>query len=134
MRIYSNTILSWPKTLHIFQESRIYTGRWNNYYFYRISDIKPLTIYSYSPMELLQENRKYYCYDQFYRDKRIEKIGNIYEKVYVSKKEHPFVKELSVNIPKTIEKDDIIVIKHNEVKETSGSSVGYMNYLEPLIQ
>ncbi len=56
-------------------------------------------------------NRQYYCYDNFYRDKRPEELGNSWEMVTVNNKSPPFPEELWINIPKASENNDIIVIK-----------------------
>lgn len=112
MRIFSNTIMSWPHTIHAFQAARVYPGRWYNYYFYKIHSRQPLVLTSYSPLEFLQENCQYYCYDKFYRDKRLEQYGNDFEIVSIANKESDFAQENWVYIPKTADTDDIIVI-HN---------------------
>ena len=113
MRIYSNTLISWPHGLHLFQAARLYPGRWHNYYLYRVKQINPLEIITYSPINILQENRQYYCYDRFYRDLRPEKFGNSLELVSVNNKIIPFDDKLCIYIPKQIEINDIIAVNHN---------------------
>jgi len=112
MRIYSNTLISWPHGLHLFQAARMYPGRWHNYYLYRVRQTNPLEFITYSPINLLQENRQYYCYDRFYRDLRPEKLGNSLELVSVHNKTVSFGEELWVHIPKYIKVNDIIAINH----------------------
>ena len=112
MRIFSNTLLSWPYPLHIFQASRLYPGRWHNYYFYKINIRKPLILNTYSPLELLQENNAYYCYDNFNRNKHLETYGNTLEIVNNLNQKSEFRKQIWVHIPKIAEVNDIIVI-HN---------------------
>jgi hypothetical protein len=114
MRIYSNTLLSWPIALHISQTSRIYPGKWFNYHYYKISNIHPLIINTYSPIELLQENCKYYCYNKYYRDKRSEIFHNTFKIVNNFNQKSDFGKETWIYIPKIIEINDIIVIKKNK--------------------
>jgi hypothetical protein len=113
MRIYSNTLLSWPTALHVTQTARIYPGRWLNYYSYKISNIEPLVLTTHSPIELLQENCKYYCYDKYYRDCRPEVFGNTLEKINISNQHTEFGKETWAYIPKVADINDIIIIKSN---------------------
>ena len=111
MRLYSNTILSWPQVLHAFQVARVYPGQWHYYYFYKIQTINPLILTTHSPIELLQENCNYYCYDKYYRDKRFEKYGNIVVSANIHNKQIRLGEETWVYIPKMAEVDDIIVVQ-----------------------
>jgi hypothetical protein len=113
MRIYSNTLLSWPQTIHVFQAARLHPGRWLNYYFYRIERVQPLVLTTHSPIEFLQENCQYYCYDKYYRDKRLEQYGNTFEMVSISNQEPEFGKETWVHIPKVAETTDVIVVRND---------------------
>lgn len=106
MRIYSNTFLAWSQVLHLSQQARIYTGRWQNYYMYRVTHNDPLMLKTYSPVELLQENRHYYCYSYFYRYIHLETAGNKYQNSIINN-----YLETSVYIPKCTEDNDIIVVK-----------------------
>lgn len=110
MRIYSNTILSWPQVIHTFQASRLYPGRWMNYYFYKIERVQPLVLTTNSPIEFLQESCQYYCYDKYYRDKRLEQYGNTFELVSISNQESV---KTYVYIPKVAEATDIIVVQND---------------------
>ncbi len=107
MRIFSSVLLSWPQVLHVSNAARVYPGRWQNYYVYRIATVNPTQIISYSPIELLQKNREFYCYDRFHRDIRPEALGNVTEIVTVNNKPST---ELWITIPKAVEKNDIIAI------------------------
>ena len=81
MRIYTNTRLYFPDIIHTLHASiKTPIGRWDNLYFFHIQRIHPLILKTSSPIELLQKNRKYYCYDKIYRNKTIENLGNISEK------------------------------------------------------
>jgi hypothetical protein len=113
MRLFSNTKLSWPQTLHLFQAARLYPGRWQNYYLYRIEIIEPVCLTTHSPIELLQENSKYYCYDKYSRDKRPEKFGNNFRLISVLNKEPKFGIENWGHIPKVAEPYDIIAIQND---------------------
>ena len=110
MRIYSNTFLAWPQILHLSQLARLYPGRWQNYYMYRIIHNDQLMLKTYSPVELLQENRHYYCYNNcynnYYRYTRLETTGNKYQNSIINNN-----LETWVYIPKFAEDNDIIVIK-----------------------
>ncbi len=101
MRLYSNTLLSWPKTLHLFQVARLYPGQWQNYYIYHIQNIKPLCITTHSPIEFLQENHQYYCYDKYDRNKKLENYDNIFEMASVYNKNSKMCEEDWIHIPKT---------------------------------
>ena len=83
MRLYSNTILSWPQVIRLVQSTRLYPGQWLNYYCYRIDNIAPLSLTTYSPIELLQKNSLYYCYYNYHRDKQAEAFDNRF-KIYVN--------------------------------------------------
>jgi hypothetical protein len=122
MRIYSNTTLSWPQTLHAFQAARIHPGRWHHYYFYKINHRQPLILTTYSPLEFLQENCQYYCYDKYYRDKRLEQYGNDFELVSITNKESDFAQESWVYVPKASEINDIIVIRDPKSISIPGAS------------
>jgi hypothetical protein len=111
MRIYSNILLSWPQVLHVAQAARLYPGRWQNYYFYRIKYTDPtLVLKTYSPIELLQENSKYYCYDRYNRDQQLEKFGNELKMVHIHNNQ-PTFSESYVYTPKNIDINDILVIQ-----------------------
>jgi hypothetical protein len=117
MRIYSNTLLSWPQALHVFQAARIHPGRWLNYYFYKIERVQPLVLTTHSPIEFLQENCQYYCYDKYYRDKRLEKYGNTCELVSDTNQ------QIWVHIPKVAGANDIIVVRNDSAKGFSVPSL-----------
>ena len=63
MSIYSNLILPRNLYLQIFQEAKLYPGRWFNYTLY--NNKKTLLLHSYSPITILEKDRKYYCYKMF---------------------------------------------------------------------
>jgi hypothetical protein len=113
MRLYSNTLLSWPQVIHVFQGARLYPGRWLNYYFYKIEHVQPLILTSYSPIEFLQENCQYYCYDKYYRDKRLENYGNTRELVSDANQ------QIWVHIPKVAGATDIIVVRNDSANRFS---------------
>jgi hypothetical protein len=115
MRIYSNSLLTWSQTLHIFQAARLYPGRWLNYHFYKIKTRKPLILTTYSPIELLQENNQYYCYDKYYRDTRLENCENCFEPVSIPNNELNLGEETWCYVPKFAEATDIIVVRSNTV-------------------
>lgn len=103
MRIYSNILLSLPHIVHVLHTP--YTGRCGNLYTFNVrSGHTSITARPF--IELLQENRKYYCYDTFYRNKYIEKFGNISRNI--SKK------NTCIYIPQFSMADDIFVIKDDK--------------------
>ena len=111
MRIYSKTLLSWPLVIHISQATRLYPGRWQNYYFYRVKMREPtLILQTYSPLELLQENSPFYCYDHYNRDKCLEKLGNELTMTHIENSSPTFTENYTY-VPKPLITDDILVIR-----------------------
>jgi len=103
MRIYSNILLSLPHIVHVLHTP--YTGRCGNLYTFNVrSGHTSITVRPF--IELLQENRKYYCYDTFYRNKYIEKFGNISRTISE--------KNMCIYIPHFSMADDIFVIKDDK--------------------
>ncbi len=84
---------------------------------YRVRQYNPLMIKTYSPIELLQENRHYYCFNHFHRYTRLERAGNKCENSIINNN-----LETWVYIPKYAEKGDIIVIK------TDNTPIGALSY------
>ena len=114
MRIYSNKLLSLPHIIHTLHNATPpIAGRWGNLYFFHIQHVQPLVITAYSSVKLLQENRKYYCYDNFYRNKPIEKLGNTFE----------VISETPVYIPKATMSNDVIIVSDDNPSEHQSLSV-----------
>jgi hypothetical protein len=108
MRIYSNKLLSLPHIIHTLHNAKPPTaGRWGNLYFFHIQHVQPLMITAYSSVKLLQENRKYYCYDNYYRNKQVEKLGNTSE----------IISEIPVYIPKASMTNDVIIVSDDNPSE-----------------
>lgn len=112
MRIYSNKLLSLPHILHTHNTKPLITGRYGNLYFFHIQHIQPFMITAYSS-NLLQENRKYYCYDNFYRNKHVEKLGNTSE----------IISEIPIYIPKAIMTNDVIIVSDNNPSDDPSLTV-----------
>ena len=110
MRIYSNKLLSLPHIIHALKPST--AGRCGNLYFFHIQHIQPLMITAYSS-KLLQDNRKYYCYDNFYRNKHIEKLGNISK----------IISEIPIYIPKASMSNDIIIVSDDNPSDDPSLTV-----------
>lgn len=108
MRLYSCSQLSWPEVIHVSQAASLYPKLIRNLNFYKIKQINPLIIKSDSPIELLQYNRNYYCYNNYYRDKRIEAFGNLFEVILNHNNKNTFV-----FIPKYTQKNDVIVVNND---------------------
>jgi hypothetical protein len=98
--------MAWPQVLHLSQVARLYPGHWQNYYMYCVKHCDPLMLKTYSPIELLQVNRHYYCYNYFYKYTHLERSGNKYQNSIINNN-----LETWVYIPKCAEDNDIIVIK-----------------------
>jgi len=114
MRIYSNKLLSLPHIIHTLHNAKPPTaGRWGNLYFFHIQHVQPLALTAYSSVKLLQDNRKYYCYDNFYRNKPIEKLGNTFE----------MISEIPVYIPKATMSNDVIIVSDDNPSEHQSLSV-----------
>jgi hypothetical protein len=100
MRIYSNTLLSLPHIVHVLNKP--YTGQWGNLYTFNVKAGN--TFITLRPfIHLLEKDRKYYCYDTFYRNKHIEKFGNI-SRIITEK-------NTCIYIPQFSMVDDIFIIK-----------------------
>ena len=113
MRIYSNKLLSLPHIIHTLHNAKPPTaGRWGNLYFFHIQQIQPLIITAYSS-NLLEENRKYYCYDNFYRNKQVEKLGNTFK----------IISEIPVYIPKASMTNDVIIVSDDNPSEQDSLTV-----------
>jgi len=114
MRIYSNKLLSLPHIIHTLHNATPPTaGRWGNLYFFHIQHVQPLALTAYSSVKLLQENRKYYCYDNFYRNKPIEKLGNTFE----------IISEIPVYIPKASMSNDVIIVSDDNPSDQASLTV-----------
>lgn len=110
MKIFSSKLLSWPQVLHLYQAGRLYPGQWQNYYFYQVLIRKPLSIYTHCPLSLLQENRPYFCYNKFHRDKGLEWQNNEFMSV------NNYGVQNTIFYPATIENDDILVVYDESLK------------------
>jgi hypothetical protein len=114
MRIYSNKLLSLPHIIHTLHNATPPTaGRWGNLYFFHIQHVQPLALTAYSSVKLLQDNRKYYCYDNFYRNKPIEKLGNTFE----------MISEIPVYIPKASMSNDVIIVSDDNPSDQASLTV-----------
>jgi hypothetical protein len=111
MRIYSNTLLSKPIVFHIFQANYLYPGQLLNYYVYRVEMREPVVLlqYTYSPIELLKENNKFYCYEHYQRNQYLEQFDNKLEMGHIQHSEPTFT-ENYIYVPERLSHNDIIVI------------------------
>jgi len=118
MPIYTDLMLSWPQCLQVFQQARLYPGRWFNYNIYRISRVNPLQIHSYSPINLLEENRGYHYYKIFEGCSPVH-CDNVTWKYIVNKEGMP----LQLYLPEHMLPGDIIVVSaddnHDELVQIS---------------
>jgi hypothetical protein len=103
MRIFSNIVLSRPHLLHINQVARFHPGKWNNYHIFRISMVEPLKIITYSPLNLLEDNRQYFCYHNFLRDRT---TNNQNKHVLMNESSNKYF----IYVPETVGFNDVIII------------------------
>ncbi len=118
MRIHSNIILPWPQVLHAFNSSRIYNGQWGNFNFFKVVSNKPFDINSYSPITLLETNRYYYLYNNYFRDVTQEKYGNVIEKITIYNPSTKNVETSYIWIPKIVETGDVILVHTDNITPT----------------
>jgi hypothetical protein len=117
MRIFSNVSLPHSHVKYLLHNStyshtfcELYTV---NTYLYRIVHTRPIRLYTYSPKLHLEKDRKYYCYDKFYRDVRPELLGNttdisLFEGL---KQDSTLCEEFWIYYPVAAESGDLIVIQ-----------------------
>ena len=113
MRIHSNIILPWPQVLQAFNSSRIYNGQWGHFNFFRITSTFPFDIHSYSSINLLETNRPYYLYNNYFRDKTLEKYGNTMKRVTIYDPATKNVEMTDIWIPKISNIGDVILVHTN---------------------
>lgn len=123
MRIFSNVPLSWLQVLHVSHAARLSPGRWHNYYFYKLIQVRPHILTTNSPLELLRENWQFHCYDKYYRDHRLEQFGNEFTLISINGKEPDFGIETWGYIPKNAVPNDIISI--SSFNHTGHASFNY---------
>jgi hypothetical protein len=98
-------LLSWPQIIHVSHAARITSGRWLQYNFYNVIHHKPLELHTRCPIENLNENWYYYCYDNYNNRPKLESRINSYT-VYYQNKE-PYM----IYYPSNIKSGDCIVIR-----------------------
>jgi phosphatidate phosphatase APP1 len=108
-RIYSNVILNWPRRIHLFQAARLCAGDWNEYHLYRITNAEPFRYISKSPLQILETNRQYYCYDLMGYNKNMTRFGNKYSYII-----EPDVGKRRIFYPSTITAGDFIAVQKPE--------------------
>jgi hypothetical protein len=128
MRIYSSIKLSSSKLFYLSNAGRVYPGRWMDNYLYLIKSKEPNKIITYSPVDLLQENRNYYCYNKSGIYKRCESRKNVCEMTTINNKQ-----ELIIYIPKCVEPDDMILI-HSPVPTGYQSAIYSNLFPYPILQ
>jgi hypothetical protein len=123
MRIFSNIPLSWPQVLHVSHAARLSPGSWHNYYIYKLTHIRPHILTTNSPLELLQENWQFHCYDNYCRAAQLEAYGNEFTMISINGKKSEFGTETWGYIPKAAEPNDIISI--SSFNHTGHASFNY---------
>jgi hypothetical protein len=69
-----------------------------------------LLLQTYSPLELLQENSPFYCYDRYNRDKRLETLGNELTMTHIENSPPTFTENYTY-VPKPLTNDDILIVR-----------------------
>ena len=122
MKLYSNTLLTWPSALHLSTMSRIHQGKWFDYHIYKITCVKPLIINSYSSITKLRDNHTYYCYYKYNRAELLERpntsyitrvifdMGGFYDKYDNKYTMFDAYNVPRIRLPNSIQGGDIIVI------------------------
>jgi hypothetical protein len=118
MKLYSNKLLTWPSALHLRSISHIYYGKWLDYNIYKIQNINPLIINTYSPINKLHMDNTYYCYDKYEYNRSLDStnknhIAHLYNDIYT-------YTVPKIKLPNNIEGGDIIVI--HESPEYTGNA------------
>ncbi len=121
MKLYSSTLLTWPQVLHLFQAGRLYPGRWQNYYFYKVLKVDPLLLYTHSPLSHLMENRQYYCYNKYHRVPR-EEQGNKFVVTQMNEVQK------DVWFPVTAQAEDLLVVHDSNL--SGFPQITFPNYHE----
>lgn len=127
MRIYSNKLLSLPHILHTLHINHKVSKRLDNLHIFHVKHVQPIMVINGSPLDLLCENRKYYCYDNFYRNKYIEKLGNSFE--IISKD----IDNIPIYIPSSINLNDVILIHNNELYDSSLNVPSWLKFYSPAL-
>lgn len=111
MRIYSDKILTWIEILHASYSARIYSGKLNNKYTYKIQCIRPTMLHTFSPIEFLEQNRKYYLYEYLIHNKLCDNLPNFIDIVEsVNNKPLLFNNDYKIYLPLTVAVGDTILI------------------------
>ena len=115
MRIYSDKILAWNEVLHATYAARINPSKWLNTYIYKIQRIQPTFIHTFSPIEFLEVDRKYYLYDNLLRNKACEHLPNFIDIVEgINGNTLLFNNDCKIYLPLTVTVGDIIIIHEEE--------------------
>jgi len=111
MRIYSDRILSWNGILQATYAASISPNKWLNTYTYKIKQLRPTILHTFSPIEFLEEDRKYYFYNYLLRDKTCEHIPNIIDTIEtINNKQVLFYNDYKIYLPFTAIAEDIIIL------------------------
>ena len=115
MRIYSDKLLAWNEVLRASYAARINPGRWLNTHIYKIQRIQPTFINTFSPIELLERDRKYYLYDNLLRNKACDHLPNFIDIIEgVNGSPLLFNNDFKIYLPLTVAVGDVILI-HEEI-------------------
>ena len=122
MRIFSNTHLYWSHVQLLKCIARHHPGYAMGMYLYRIQDIRQTAqrpyaqLETYSPLEVLQQSRPYYCYHSlgFQRSKHFTCTSRYWLTL-------PGSKEISIYLPSSVTHHDVVAVQdvsHPRPQET----------------
>lgn len=107
MRIFSNIHLHWTKVQVITCVARRYPGYVMGIYLYRIKDTIPTTrLETHAPLDLLRENRLYYCYHRIGFRQGTQFPTNSMYKVFL-----PNEGCAEIYLPYSISSEDVIAVQ-----------------------
>ncbi len=112
MRIFSNTHLHWSDIQLLKCVARRYPGYALGMYLYRIQDLqhtspRPVAqLETYAPLEVLEQNRPYYCYHSlgFRRGKQFTSTSRYWVTL-------PGNKESEIYLPSSVTHHDILAVQ-----------------------
>ncbi len=83
---------------------------WGNFNFFRVTSTYPFDIHSYSSITLLETNRQYYLYNDYFRDTSLEKYGNTNKNITIYDPTTRNVGMTQIWIPKISNIGDVILV------------------------
>jgi hypothetical protein len=111
MRIYSNVVLNWPMLIYATNVAR---KRTHTHDVYRIMNVKPTIIHTYSSAHILQKNIRYYYYDDYKRLEYCDVFDNVTDTARIYNLESNINTDMSnIFLPSQLKAGDVIAIYNN---------------------